>query len=141
MVSRKINEHFSTNHLGELLNNYSFRTEFSDIFDNQYYGDVFNLNTAFLNNGELVLDIKRKLSRKYILCNSTFRDPCIKHVLGIYKAKVKFPNNIYTTAGGLVTIWFCDQTRIMKKLTGVNFLITAPQKIIGVCNKEDDFHG
>ncbi|GAB4203678.1 MAG: hypothetical protein Fur0023_10710 [Bacteroidia bacterium] len=91
-----INEQFNTNHLGELLNNYSFRTEFSDIFDNQYYGDVFNLNTAFLNNGELVLDIKKGNFPGGTSFATALLRSLYKTRLGIYKAKVKFPNNIYT---------------------------------------------
>lgn len=55
-----IDEQFNRNNIGELLNNYSFRYEDSDVRNNQYIDNAIALHNAFLDNGELVLDIKKK---------------------------------------------------------------------------------
>jgi beta-glucanase (GH16 family) len=93
-----IYEDFNNNYaIEELFNNYSFRYEDADNKKGHYIDNAISLHTAYMENGDLVLEVKMDNNNGfngYKFATAILRT-LYKTRFGIYKARVKFPKNIY----------------------------------------------
>jgi len=135
-----IYETFDGNYdIREFLNNYSFKFEdgdydISDCYNNQvYYSNALSNGNIYVENGNLVLEIKKESGKGYQFSNATLRS-LYKTRLGIYMANIKFPNNIYTWPAFWVH-YGAASNHDYEEIDWCEFFDNCPAKDNWICNK------